>query len=416
MRIDLEAGHVDWLVGRSLCENDDTGAELSPRIQYWGQELWVSQDGNVVAELEPGEEGGLIVAARNGLDGQGLWKHSIPVTARVTVFFAADATRLVVCLFRESGRFASEENGYKPPPYACHTDAMRLDPLTGQILWNGSFPSLRIGLLQQDSFAGIWSKGTVLGRLDFETGSNIILYQSSSVLGDPIPCGNGLAVSWHNQKEIGVEWFDESGGLTRSSRIPQPKVRTTRLHNTGAGLALQINDAATFWWYGDEDRPLWSARAKPYIYRVRRSAGTDVFVGTDGMGGRVFGFDPQTGQETLNLKPTLGGVGSLSHIDEHSLLVASFRTSKSYSRSPSLLLLSTIDRSHRLAYECQSLEGTWRHGAICRAGERSERLAIIDVRKQDTTRSVRKSGGDESASLLPPIGAVYAFKLPDGRY
>lgn len=360
-RIDLAAGHVDWLVERSVDENDDTGVALSQRILFSGKELWVSQDGKEVAERVPGEDGGLVVAARNALDGRPLWKHSIPVTAHATVyftpFFAADMTRLVVCLFRESRRIVTAEDGFKPPPYTCQTDAMRLDPLTGRICWSGSFPGMRIGIMQRESFTGIWSRGTELGRLDLETGSNIIMHQASAVLGDPIPCGTGLAVSWHSQKEIGVEWFDESGRLTRSSRISHPKVHSTRLHNTGAGLALQANDAASLWWYGDEDRPLWSVRARPYIYRVCRSAGTDVFVGTDGMGGRVFGFDPSSGQETLNLKPALGGVGSLSPVGEHPLLVASFRTSKSYSRAPRLLILSMIDRSHQLAYECQK----WDH-------------------------------------------------------
>jgi hypothetical protein len=421
-RIDLAAGHVDWLVERSLDENDDTGVPLSQGILFSGKELWVSPDGKVVAELVPGEDGGLVVAARNALDGRPTWKHSIPVIAHATVFFtpffAADTTRLVVCLFRESRRVAAREGGSKPVPYECQTDAIRLDPLTGQVCWSGSFPGLPIGIMQRESFTGIWSCGTELGRLDFENGSNMVLHQSSSVLGDPVPCGVGLAVSWHSQKEIGVEWFDESGRLIRSSRFSHPKVHSTRLHNTGAGLALQANDAATLWWYGDEDRPLWSVRAKPYIYRVCRSAGTDVFVGTDGMGGRVFGFDPQTGQETLNLKPALGGVGSLSPVDEHSLLVASFRTSKSYSRAPSLLLLSTIDRSHQVAYECELLVGTWKHGAICRVGERNERLAIIDVREQqDKTRRILAPGAvDETEASLPAVGSVYAFKLPGGQY
>lgn len=418
LRIELAEGRIAWLIERPYYENEATGAELSRQIRFWGKELWVNREGTVVAELVTGETGNLVVVARSAVDGRSLWTLPIAVTDPATVFFAADPDRLVICLFRESRRYATESEGFEPPPYTCQTDAFRLHELTGEILWNASCPGLRIGSLQAGSFTGLWSHDSLLGKLDLETGANRILFEAASTLGDPISCTGGLAVSWHSRKEIGIEWFDESGKLIRSSRIPQTKVQTTRLRNTEAGLALQANDAAMLWWYGREDRPIWSVRARPYIYQVYGSAGTDIFVGTDGMGGRLFGFDSRSGRETLNLKPALGGVGSLSPIHEHPLLVASFRTSKSYSRAPSLLILNMLDRSHRLAYECQVLQATWAHGAICRAGERSERLAIIDLREsQDKVRLERSPGAIDQAELpLPAVGSVYMFELPDGQY
>jgi hypothetical protein len=132
---------------------------------------------------------------------------------------------------------------------------------------------------------------------------------------------------------------------------------------------------------GKENEPRWSVRVKPYIYQVHRSPETDVFVGTDGNGGRLLAFDAATGRETLNLKPALGGVGSLSKVPGHDVLVATYSVSKSYSVPPRLLVLSMKDRRHRLDTDCCGLIGTWDHGAVGPAGKQWTRLAILDVRE-----------------------------------
>ena len=105
------------------------------------------------------------------------------------------------------------------------------------------------------------------------------------------------------------------------------RVSATYLHQTDAGFAVQINDQ-TLCWLGKEDVPLWSIRAKPYIYRVHCCPSTDVFVGTDGRGGCLRAFDPTSGEETLNVKPPLGGAGTLAKIPAHQMLVAKFWTSR----------------------------------------------------------------------------------------
>src|SRR5262249_34523530 len=160
-----------------------------------------------------------------------------------------------------------------------------------------------------------------------------------------------IAVSWHSKADVGVEWISERGHRVRNGVWRQPRVHQTYLHPTEAGLAMQGNDQ-TFWWLGDESRPLWSARTKPYIYRVHRAPESDVFVGTDGMGGRLFAFDPDSGRETLNLKPALGGVGHLAKVPGHDVLVSTFCVSRSYSVLPRLLVLSMKDRRHILVHEC----------------------------------------------------------------
>jgi hypothetical protein len=106
-----------------------------------------------------------------------------------------------------------------------------------------------------------------------------------------------------------------------------------------------------------------------------------VFVGTDGRGGRLLAFGAASGEETLNLKPSLGGAGTLAKVPAHEVLVAKFCTSRKDPVAGSLLVLSMRDRSHRLDCQCQELLGTWAHGAVCVARQNGERLAIVDVRR-----------------------------------
>lgn len=158
----------------------------------------------------------------------------------------------------------------------------------------------------------------------------------------------------------------------------QSKVNSTCLHLTGAGLALQVNDQTLAWL--EKGDMLWAVRAKPYIYEVHRCPGSDVFVGTDGRGGRLLAFDPVAGTETLNLKPTFGGAGSLTKVPGHELLVASFLTSRTNFLAGELLVLSMRDRTHRFDRQFRALLGVWEHGAVCLAGKQCERLAIVDFR------------------------------------
>jgi hypothetical protein len=142
---------------------------------------------------------------------------------------------------------------------------------------------------------------------------------------------------------------------------------------------LQTN-AQGLTWLGDGTEPLWAVRAKPYIYRVHRVSDSDVFVGTDGNGGRLLAFDPNTGRETMNLKPTRSGVGHLTKLPGHNLLVSTFGVSRSHSVPARLLVLSMHDRQYTLEHECFLLLGTWEHGVVCRTGRRGEHIAVVDVR------------------------------------
>lgn len=263
---------------------------------------------------------------------------------------------------------------------ACQLDATRLDAFTGAPLWRESFPDVVVGILERRSFTSIWSGRQRVGVLDFETGTNRVLHQYEHALGWPVHDGSQVAVPWYSDGEVGISWLDECGNPARQASWQQQRVHATRLHRTEGGLALRINDQ-TLCWLGKDVVPFWSIRAKPYIYRVHCCPSADVFVGTDGRGGRLLAFDPASGKETLNVKPTLGGAGTLAKVPAHDVLVAKLWTSRRDSVSGSLFVLSMRDRSHRLKSPCRELLGTWQNGAVCVAGKSGERLAIVDIRR-----------------------------------
>jgi hypothetical protein len=244
-------------------------------------------------------------------------------------------------------------------------------------VWSGSFRDLRVGILERKSFSGIWSNCSKLGLLDFETGKNTILYESPCELGWPVRDNSALAVPWHFKKDVGIDWIDVRGSRIRQSSWRQSGVRSSTLHATESGLGLQTNDQ-TLWWLGKAETPLWNIRAKPYIYRVQCGPASNVFVGTDGQGGRLFAFDQASGEETLNIKPPMGGAGTLTKVPAHDVLVAKFSTKNWVDGR--LFILSMKDRRHELACQCRELLGTWEHGAVCTTGAKGERIAVVDVR------------------------------------
>lgn len=417
-RISAESGDVAWLIERHpvITTISESTWNLPRRIStpLWpaGFDLWYSEADDVIAELLPTEDGGALVSARDAATGQPLWEHFIPIpeaaiwaepspawpgaqTEEIDAFIASDPTRLVVCLSRESRR----SGFYSPtlrvdtlPPYACQLDATRLGVSTGTPIWQRTYSGVSVGIVERDSFTGVWSSthareprhpavwpgAEQVGVLDFETGTNEILHECGDDLDWPVQDGSLVAVPWHSRGEVGVFWVDKHGRQARQVRWRQSKVNSTCLHQTGAGLALQTNDQ-TLAWLGKEG-PLWTIRAKPYIYRVHSCPGSDVFVGTDGRGGRLLAFDPVSGQETLNLKLVFAGASSLTKVPGHELLVASFHTSRTNILAGELLVLSMRDRTHRSDCQYGSLLGVWEHGAICLAGKRWERLAILDLR------------------------------------
>lgn len=400
-RFSLESAQVDWLVERSPAQWAESTWKLPRRIEFVDADLWISQIDDVVAETLPTEAGEVIVSAREARTGEVLWERFIPIpeaadwaepspawpgaqTEEIHPFFGDDPRRLVFCLFRETRRHSLVYplKGIEVrslPPYGCQTDAVRFDPLSGADLWDGNFPGVHVGILGRDSFTGAWSHGSQLGVLDFETGINTTLFESSHALGWPARVDRLLAVPWHADKEVGVDWIDGRGARVRQGKWDCSRVRHTQLHSTQAGLALQTNDQ-TLWWLGDDEIPNWQIRAKPYIYNVHGLPATDIFVGTDGQGGRMLAFDQATGNETLNLKPPCGGAGTFVALPGHDVLMGKFWTAKRDGISGRVCVISMHDRTHKLSHDCAAPIGAWQHGIVCITGRNAERLGVVDLR------------------------------------
>jgi hypothetical protein len=405
-RFSLSTGMIDWVDERTPVRLAESTRRLPRYINLFGADavLWCNE--HVVAEIISTDCGAMRILARDALTGIQLWEHFAAIpdaaewaevtpawsgaqTEEIYGFFANDPKCLVVLLTRHTRRsriYSPDVTVDTLPPFGCQTDAFRFEPFSGKLKWRAAFPDVHVGIIERKSFSGAWSRTPRLGVIDFETGANTVLHELPHSLGWPVYDGAEIAVPWHSKNEVGVEWIDVQGRHVRTGNWHQPRVTQTYLHPTGAGLALQSNDQG-FWWLGTECVPLWKVTAKPYIYRVHRASDTDVFIGTDGNGGRLLALDAGSGRETLNLKPVLGGVGDLAGISGHTTLVSTFRVSRSYSVPSRLLVLSMMDRRHTLDHECFLLLGTWGSGVVCRTGRDGNRIAVIDLCSSDTAEA-----------------------------
>jgi len=401
-RFSLESGRTDWLIQRSQVRWAESTWKRPRRIEPSDSNLWIGATENVVAEILPTEGGEIVISARDARNGSHLWEQLIPIpetchwaeptpawpgaqTEEIHAFFGNDPHRLIVCLMRQSRRsgLINPSAGIEVrsvPTYACQTDASRFNPLGGSRLWNASFPSVRVDALNEPAFTGLWTHGTRLGIIDFESGTNRILHESPHCLGWPVRDDHAIAVPWHSKRELGIDWVDLGGKRLRQSKWERSGAYSTQLHATEGGLAMQTNHAQMLWWLGREETPRWQIRAKPYIYNVHSSLSTDVFVGTDGRGGRLLAFNSASGRETLNIKPVFSGAGKMTKLPGDDVLVGPFGTSKSDPYAGLLCIVHMRDRGHEVRYACCEMLGTWQHGAVCNTGARGERIAVIDIR------------------------------------
>lgn len=424
-RLELLSSNLRWLVERSCVRFSESAKRLPRRIwvpDWEDASFWISKDGLRIAEIGSAECGGLTLAVRDAITGKQLWEKLVSAP-RATDWSEPDPVpslpgdqeddtwalllnspaHLILCLIRATTRTVvikpgmtmsalpqarpaagQTEDSPPVPRFRAEMMAVRMDPATGAEIWRERYLDVIVDSLKRGSFDGVWSNGSQVGVIDLDTGTNKTLFQSANLLGWPERDGSTLAVPWHAERHVGIEWIDaKNGRRARAGSWALSGVHTTWLRATGSGLGLQTNDQS-FWWLGKEDAPLWNVRAKPYIYRVYHSAGTDVFIGTDGNGGRLLAFDADSGAETLNIKPAAGGFGSMEKVPGHAALVSHFRVSRSWSALGRLLVLPMNDSKLDIAQSCTAFVGTWEHGAVICVGKKGERLAVIDIRSSLT--------------------------------
>src|SRR5262249_47964485 len=120
-RFSLKSGRVEWLIERSPVQHSESTRNLPRRIDVSGSDLWSSQANELVAEVLPTEDGGVLVSTRHAETGQQLWEHFISIpdaadwaepapawpgaqTEEIDAFIADDPKYLIVCFSRQSRR------------------------------------------------------------------------------------------------------------------------------------------------------------------------------------------------------------------------------------------------------------------------------------------------------------------------
>lgn len=403
-RIDLETIRLEWLIERPADNLTDSYSwqNLPRRIRPTNRVFWISENSRTVAEIASASCGGLRVTARDAMTGTQIWTHVVQAldtfqmevpspawaqTEEIRAFVVDDPKSLVICLYRQSRRAVGSAPVDRTatstlPGFACQTDIIQLDPLTGFRDSNADTDSIRTRIVQHMAFSDIWNELYCDREVDLGTQHISVLSRPGTVVGSPVRDGLHFAVPWHSKTEVGVVWINNQGVPVRSGMWRQSRVQNTKLHSTSDGLAIQTNHQ-TLSWLGTTDRPQWAVQAKPYIYHVHCCTASNVFVATDGNGGRLLSLERHSGQQCFNLKPALGGLGNLCEIPGHSILVARLRISRSNTVSPKLLVLSMRDCTYEQDHNCWDVVGTWQHGAICRTGDSGELLAIFDVRSRE---------------------------------
>jgi hypothetical protein len=400
-RVRSAACPIAWLEERPAITHAPSYWSLSRRIEISGRATWLARDSLVFADMMTSPCGGLIITVLDGATGRQIWQTVVELpepaqfaepapawpgapTEEIAAFFADDPDHLILCLSRQSRRSRRVSAGASLaaqtlPAFGCQLDAIRFDLSRGESLWRFQNPDIHVGAIERRAFRGLWATGTRMGSLDFETGQCTELLRSDETLGWPVRANDLIAVPWHGSKAIGIDWIDTAGGLARRWAVAERRVHKAQLHATRAGLAVQVNDQR-LQWLGHETAAQWSTVAKPFIYHVHAGSCGDVFVATDGQGGRLVAFDAASGEKTLNLKPSYGGAGELVEVPDHEALLVKFWKSALKPNSCQLQLVSMRDRSSQAIGECSELIGAWQHGAIYRAGKAGERLAMIDLR------------------------------------
>ncbi len=139
-------------------------------------------------------------------------------------------------------------------------------------------------------------------------------------------------------------------------------VRDIRAWPTSNGVVVQVNHQKVIWTTAD-DR-VWVQRAKPYVYGVFATEDSDIFVTTDGGGGRMLGFDRISGNETFNFRPALGGLAHTHFFEEAQIAVASVAMKKSHWVASRLLVFRTDTKSMDFVASCWMILSRWSGGVV----------------------------------------------------
>ncbi len=396
----LKTGEVNWCESRSAPHgNSDPSRDTFCDLLLWGTKLWIGLLEKVVAEIFYHQPDSVKLVARCLETGKILWQHIYhrpPLEPwaekepawpgapqeETYVFLARSENNLVLCVHRRTRSVritTSEFTVSHTPPFQCQTDLYSFEPTSGAIRWSTVQLGLKLNILEAKDFQGLWANEGQAGWIDFDSGKVNIIDREADCFGTPTIYRNDGYFPWFNKKSKRIGYF-------RTNERMEPHcdhswiekgVREIKGWPTSDGVAIQINDQKITWTTAG-DR-IWEQRAKPYVYRVFATSVSDVFVATDGAGGRLLGFDRTHGQETFSFRPVLGGLGHTYFFEEAQIAVASVAMKKSHWVPSRLLRLSTDSKTTDFVASCWMILSRWSHGVVFLSGEKERRLSVLDL-------------------------------------
>jgi outer membrane protein assembly factor BamB len=396
----FKTGACSWLVSRPTATvQQGSASDTFSSMLLWGKKLWLGTQHKVVAELCYAVHDCVKVVTRNLENGEVLWEYSYsrPALAawaesepawpnapqeEIYPFLAATEDSLVFCVHRRTRCFAMTTADFavrSVPPFHCQTEYYCFKPTTGEILWSSVQTGVRLDILDWQCYQGPWGNEDHAGWVNLVTGANVSIRRENCRFGRPaVNLGFGY-FPWFkpSQKRIGYIRANPNMDVEREYEWSEKNVRDMRVWPTSQGVAIQVNDQKVVW-ATHTGEVLWEQRAKPYIYKLFASDTSDIFVATDGAGGRLFGFDPRSGQETFNFRPALGGVGECYYSENRGMAVASVAMKKSHWAASKVMIFDVQTKEFDFIANCWKILGEWERGVVFVSGDKERKITFLD--------------------------------------
>ncbi len=133
------------------------------------------------------------------------------------------------------------------PKFRCRLEITRLDPASGESLWEVHHEDVHVGLLEREAFDGLFSAPRRFGVISWHDGAVRELLQTPQAkLAWPRQRGGDAVLAYHCRGHLHITAVDLETGRQRVDRsIPVRASRSVDLYLTGA-LGIVNIDAHTY--------------------------------------------------------------------------------------------------------------------------------------------------------------------------
>lgn len=323
--LDLQGRSVAWW---SQSPEEPADRNAPRQISTFKGVVWFHEQSNRIVELLKDGVGCLAVC-RDGSTGHVLWRVQVPLpepaewaealpawpgapTEELQAFLAQETDYLVVCIARTSRRWRTQEHDF--PPYRSQLDLLRLDPVSGELMYQRSHADIVIDILERQHFVGTFRARRGAGIVDWSSGDARMLVTTPVCPYPPLSRLEDIVVGWKVRGGVELRAIERSNGAVMHAHFHKRSgVKRARLLSTDQASILHINSQFLLP-LSAELEPHWEARTPPHVYSVLHREGEPIIVETAGQGGYLFVIDPATGAELLKEK-TLYGVSELRGFD-----------------------------------------------------------------------------------------------------